>query len=77
MGDGAKCLTGDSYDTVWAETINGLFKAELIHRRGPRRTFEAVEYATLQWVDWFNKRRLLEPIGNIPLPRPRTTSTRR
>ena len=49
-----------------AETINGLFKAEVIHRRGPWRSFEAVEYATLEWVDWFNTRRLLEPIGNIP-----------
>ena len=49
-----------------AETINGLFKAEVIHRRGPWRNFEAVEYATLEWVDWFNNRRLLEPIGNIP-----------
>ena len=48
------------------ETINGLFKAEVIHRRGPWRSFEAVEYATLEWVDWFNNRRLLEPIGNIP-----------
>ncbi len=49
-----------------AETISGLFKAEVIHRRGPWRNFEAVEYATLEWVDWFNNRRLLEPIGNIP-----------
>ena len=49
-----------------AETINGLFKAEVIHRRGPWRSFEAVEFATLEWVDWFNSRRLLEPIGNIP-----------
>ena len=49
-----------------AETINGLFKAEVIHRREPWRNFEAVEYATLEWVDWFNNRRLLEPIGNIP-----------
>lgn len=57
---------GDSYDNALAETINGLFKAELIHRRGPWRSFEAVEYATLEWVDWFNNRRLLEPIGNIP-----------
>ena len=48
-----------------AETINGLFKAEVIHRRGPWRSFEAVEYATLEWVDWFNNRRLLEPIGYI------------
>jgi len=57
---------GDSYDNALAETINGLYKAELIHRRGPWRGFEAVEFATLEWVDWFNNRRLLEPIGNIP-----------
>ena len=57
---------GDSYDNALAETINGLFKAEVIHRRGPWRSFDAVEYATLEWVDWFNHRRLLEPIGNIP-----------
>jgi transposase InsO family protein len=57
---------GDSYDNALAETINGLYKAELIHRRGPWRTMEAVELATLGWVDWFNNRRLLEPIGNIP-----------
>jgi transposase InsO family protein len=48
-----------------AETINGLYKAEVIHRAA-WRSFEAVEYATLEWVDWFNNRRLLEPIGNIP-----------
>lgn len=57
---------GDSYDNALVETINGLFKAEVIHRRGPWRNFEAVEYAALEWVDWFNNRRLLEPIGNIP-----------
>ena len=57
---------GDSYDNALAETINGLFKAEVIHRCGPWRSFEAVEFATLEWVDWFNNRRLLEPIGNIP-----------
>ena len=57
---------GDSYDNVLAETINGLYKAEVIHRRGPWRSLEAVEFATLEWVDWFNNRRLLEPIGNIP-----------
>ena len=71
---------GDSYDNALAETINGLFKAEVIHRRGPWRTFDAVEYATLEWVDWFNNRRLpcvgemipqiiswpSSPIGNIP-----------
>ena len=49
-----------------AETINGLYKAEVIHRRGPWRNFEAIEFATLEWVDWFNNRRLLEPIGFIP-----------
>ena len=57
---------GDSYDNALAETINGLYKAEVIHRRGPWRSVEAVEYATLEWVDWFNNRRLLAPIGNIP-----------
>lgn len=49
-----------------AETIIGLFKAEVIHHRGPWRNLEAVEYATLEWADWFNARRLLEPIGNMP-----------
>jgi putative transposase len=57
---------GDSYDNALAETINGLYKTEVIHRRGPWRSCEAVEFATLEWVDWFNNRRLLEPIGNIP-----------
>jgi putative transposase len=57
---------GDSYDNALAETINGLYKAEVIHRRGPWRNMEAVEMATLDWVDWFNNRRLLGPIGNIP-----------
>ena len=57
---------GDSYDNALAETINGLYKAEVIHRRGPWRSFEAVEFATLEWVAWFNNRRLLGPIGNIP-----------
>src|SRR4051794_29049567 len=57
---------GDSYDNALAETINGLYKAEVIHRRGPWRSCEAVEFATLEWVDWFNNRRLLEPIGNMP-----------
>jgi transposase InsO family protein len=56
---------GDSYDNALAETINGLYKTEVIHRRGPWRSYEAVEFATLEWVDWFNKRRLLEPIGNM------------
>jgi putative transposase len=57
---------GDSYDNALAETINGLYKAELIHRRGPWRSVGQLELATLEWVDWFNNRRLLEPIGNIP-----------
>ena len=55
-----------------AETVNGLYKAEVIHRRGPWRSFEAVEHATLEWVHWFNHRRLLEPIGNIPPQKPTT-----
>ena len=57
---------GASDDNALAETINGLYKAEVIHRRGPWRSFEAVEFATLTWVEWFNDRRLLEGIGNIP-----------
>lgn len=57
---------GDSYDNALAETINGLYGAGPIHRRGPWKSFDAVEFATLEWVDWFNHRRLLEPIGNIP-----------
>jgi len=57
---------GDSYDNALAETVNGLFKTEVVRRRGPWRSLEAVEVATLEWVDWFNHRRLLEPIGNRP-----------
>ena len=57
---------GDSYDNALAETIIGLFKTEVIHPRGPWRTLDAVEYATLEWVDWFNNRRLLEPLGHVP-----------
>ncbi len=57
---------GDSYDNALAETINGLYKTELIHRRAPWKTKEAVELATLEWVSWFNHHRLLEPIGYIP-----------
>jgi putative transposase len=56
----------DSYDNALAEAINGLFKAEVIHRRDPWRSFDAVECATLEWVDWFDNRRLLEPIRKIP-----------
>jgi hypothetical protein len=57
---------GDSYDNALAETIIGLYKTEVIHRCGPWRNIDEVEYATLEWVDWFNNRRLLESIGNIP-----------
>src|ERR1700744_5090000 len=57
---------GDSYDNALAETEIGLFKAEVIYARGPWKSLEAVEYATLEWVDWFNHRRLLEPIGHVP-----------
>lgn len=57
---------GDSYDNALAETIIGLYKTEVIRQRGPWRGIEAVEFATLEWVDWFNHRRLLEPIGNVP-----------
>lgn len=57
---------GDAYANALAEMINGLLKAEIIHRRAPWRSSEAVEFATLQWVDWFNTRFPLEPIGNVP-----------
>ena len=57
---------GDAYDNALAETVIGLFKTEVIRRRGPWRSLETVEFATLEWVDWFNNRRLLEPIGYIP-----------
>jgi putative transposase len=58
--------TGDSYDNALAETINGLYKAEVIRRRGPWRSADAVEWATLEWVSWFNNQRLMEPLGYIP-----------
>jgi transposase InsO family protein len=57
---------GDSYDNAMAESIIGLYKTELIEQRGPWRSLDAVEYATLAWVHWFNNQRLLEPIGNVP-----------
>jgi putative transposase len=57
---------GDAYDNALAETVNGLFKTEVIRRHGPWKGLESVEYATLEWVHWFNHNRLLEPIGNIP-----------
>jgi putative transposase len=57
---------GDSFDNALAETIIGLYKTELVRRRGPWKGIDQVEYATLEWVDWFNHRRLLEPIGYVP-----------
>jgi transposase InsO family protein len=57
---------GDSYDNALAETVIGLYKTAVINRGGPWRSLESVEFATLEWVDWFNNRRLLEPIGHIP-----------
>ena len=57
---------GDSYDNALAETVIGLYKTEVINRCGPWRSLESVEFATLEWVDWFNNRRLLEPIGHVP-----------
>jgi len=69
---------GDSYDNALAETIIGLHKTELIRRRGPWKGIDDVEYATLEWVDWFNHRRLLEPIGDVPplSSRPHTSGRR-
>jgi putative transposase len=64
--EGSVGSVGDSYDNALAETVIGLFKTEVIRRRGPWRNINAVEYATLVWVDWFNNRRLLEPIGYVP-----------
>jgi transposase InsO family protein len=57
---------GDAYDNALAESVIGLFKTEVIRLKGPWRHLEAVEFATLEWVDWFNHRRLLEPIGDVP-----------
>lgn len=57
---------GDSYDNALAESVIGLFKTEVIHRRGPWRGFDAVEFATLEWVWWFNHQRLMEPLGYLP-----------
>ena len=58
--------TGDSYDNAMAESVVGLYKTEVIRRRGPWKGIDDVEYGTLEWVDWFNHRRLLEPIGHVP-----------
>jgi transposase InsO family protein len=57
---------GDAYDNALAETVIGLFKTEVIYKKSPWKTYDAVEYATLDWISWFNTKRLLEPIGNIP-----------
>jgi putative transposase len=57
---------GDAYDNALAESVIGLYKTEVIYRRGPWRGFEDVEYATLEWVAWFNTQRLLEPLGYVP-----------
>jgi len=59
-------IVGDAYDNALAETINGLYKTEVIRRRSSWKAMDEVELETLKWVDWFNNRRLLEPIGNIP-----------
>jgi len=64
--EGSVGSVGDSYDNALAETVIGLYKTEVIRRQGPWRHVEAVEFATLAWVDWFNTRRLLEPIGHVP-----------
>jgi transposase InsO family protein len=66
---------GGSYDNALAETINGLYEAEVIHRRRPWQSFEAVEFATLEWIDWFNHRRLMRPIGDIRLRKQRIATT--
>lgn len=65
---------GDSYGNALAETINGPYKTELIHRRAPWKTKEAVELSTLEWVSWFNHHRLLQPLGHIPPTKPRQTT---
>ena len=56
----------DSYDNALAETIIGLYKTEVIRQRGPWKNIDEVEYATLEWIDWFNNRRLFQPIGDVP-----------
>ena len=57
---------GDAYDNALAETINGLYKAEVIYHEGPWKSFEDVEFATLEWVEWYNSQRLMEPLGYVP-----------
>jgi transposase InsO family protein len=66
VGDSYDNAMAETVDNAMAETVTGLFKVELIHRRRPWRHLDAVEYATLEWVDWFNNRRLLEPLGHVP-----------
>jgi len=66
---------GDAFDDALAESVIGLFKTEVIHRRGPWRGFDDVEYATLTWVAWFNQQRLLAPLGYVPPPSSRSSST--
>ena len=66
---------GESCDNALAESIIGLFKTELIRRKGPWRNLDAVELATLEWVDWYNNRRLFEAIGDIPRPKPKLSTT--
>ena len=63
---------GDAYDNALAESVIGLYKTEVIRRKGPWRSLEAVEFATLTWVDWFNTRRLLGPLGDMPTSRVRS-----
>ena len=62
----SKASVGDLYDNACAETIIGLFKTEVIYRRGPWRNVGDVEFATLEWIDWFNRRRLFGPLGYVP-----------
>jgi hypothetical protein len=69
---GIASIRVDAYDYAFAETVIGLFKTEVIRRRGPWRSLETVEFATLEWVDWFNTRRLLEPIASHPAGRVRS-----
>jgi transposase InsO family protein len=57
---------GDAYDNALAETINGLYKAEVIYHLGPWKGLEDVEFATLEWVAWYNSQRLMEPLGYLP-----------
>lgn len=64
--EGSLGTVGDSYDNALAETIIGLYKTEVVRRRGPWRNIDDVEYATLEWIDWFNRRRLFSSLGYVP-----------